>query len=173
MPGDAANSACGSQKVGISTDRRTPRNTLKMFAVSAHETNLGSSRRQPYKLLCQPNPMAQWHRLAQFHSSTRKNPLQSSARAVRCAKLGTSSLGFRKSLAHSRKTQLPKGSHRRAGLLAPSGKTGLSPTARGKAKNHCGRFRRQQRIARCCAGRYRHVLILFVHIYRGRGEWPR
>jgi len=27
--GDAANSACGSQKVGISTDRRTPRNSLE------------------------------------------------------------------------------------------------------------------------------------------------
>jgi uncharacterized protein YbjT (DUF2867 family) len=27
------------------------------------------------------------HRLAQFHPSARKNPLQSSARAVRCAKL--------------------------------------------------------------------------------------
>ena len=29
MPGDAANSTCGSQKVGISTDGRTPRNSLE------------------------------------------------------------------------------------------------------------------------------------------------
>jgi hypothetical protein len=29
MPGDAANSACGSQKVGISTDGRAPRNSLE------------------------------------------------------------------------------------------------------------------------------------------------
>ena len=62
---------------------------------------------------------------------------------------------FRKSLAHSRKTQLPKGSHRRAGMACPRVKPGF---------RQCGRFRRQQRIARFCAGSYRHVLILFVHI---------
>jgi hypothetical protein len=47
------------------------------------------------------------------------------------------------------------------GLLAPRVKPGF---------RQCGRFRRQQRIARCCAGSYRHVLILFVHIDRGRGR---
>jgi hypothetical protein len=67
--------------------------------------------------------------MAQFHPSTRKNPLQSSARAVRCAKLChrlTQCTGhkqfvfpqifssFPQNSTTSRKTQLPKGSHRRA-----------------------------------------------------------
>ena len=50
------------------------------------------------------------------------------------------------------------------GLLAPRVKPGFRQPRDRKAKNQCGRFRRQQRIARCCAGSYRHVLILLVHI---------
>jgi hypothetical protein len=69
-------------------------------------------------------------------------------------------LCFRKSFAHSRKTQLPKGSHRRAGTACPSGKAGLSPMRPLSAPA----------TPAACAGSYRHVLILFVHIDRGRGR---
>jgi hypothetical protein len=34
------------------------------------------------KLVCQPNTMAQWHRLAQFHPSTKEKPLANQAHAL-------------------------------------------------------------------------------------------
>jgi hypothetical protein len=41
----------------------------------------------PLKPMCQLNRVAQWHRLAQFHPSMRKNPFRSIACALGRAKL--------------------------------------------------------------------------------------
>jgi hypothetical protein len=89
--------------------------------------------------------MAQWHRLAQFHPSTRKNPLQSSARAIRCAKLchrlaqctGHKQFVFPQIFSSFPQNSTTERQPSQSGGCLPSGKTEL---------------------------RYRHVLIPLVHI---------
>ena len=121
-------------------------------------------------VLCQLNRVAQWHRLAQFHPSTRKTPCKSSARAIRCAKLGhrlTQCTGYRPFVFPQIFCSFPQNSITER---QPSQSGDCLPLRQSRAFANAGRFRRQQRIACCGAGSYRHVLILFVHIDRGRGR---
>jgi hypothetical protein len=99
-----------------------------------------------------------------------KTHCKSSARAIRCAKRGhrlTQCTGHRPFVFPQIFSSFPQNSITER---QPSQSGDCLPLRQSRAFANAGRFRRQQRIACCGAGSYRHVLILFVHIDRGRGR---